>query len=125
MKSGQRLPADPVEKEAALAFNRQLVCCRQAAEWGMRAIQGTFGRIRLPMDANDAPHRSQVLEVIVRLHNVRNRLVGVNQIRNVYAPIWAEDAEEVQIWDSFEEMVFGEMRRRDRVAKFHVIPADL
>lgn len=29
----------------ATAFNRELLSYRQTAEWGMRAIQGSFGRL--------------------------------------------------------------------------------
>ncbi|KAE8262366.1 hypothetical protein A4X09_0g7477 [Tilletia walkeri] len=53
---------------------------RQAAEWGMRALQGAFGRLdlRLPVDK---VKRGLILSVIFSLHNFRARSVGLSQIR--------------------------------------------
>ncbi|KAE8206298.1 hypothetical protein CF327_g7582 [Tilletia walkeri] len=61
---------------------------RQAAEWGMRALQGAFGRLdlRLPVDKRK---RSTILSVIFSLHNFRARRVGLNQLKEVYFPQWA------------------------------------
>jgi hypothetical protein len=28
-----------------------------------------------------------------------------------------------QVWDGFEKMLFGDQRRKDRVARFHNFPA--
>ena len=50
--------------------------------------------------------------------NVRTTLVGISQIRTVYMRIWQE-AEDADIWSDCENVVFGELRRRDRVARFH------
>ena len=46
--------------------------------------------------------------------------MGINQIRNVYEPIWKE-ADGEDLWSGFESMLFGEVRRRDRVSAFHII----
>ncbi|KAG9023439.1 hypothetical protein FS837_005810 [Tulasnella sp. UAMH 9824] len=124
LKSGQRLPVDPAEKEAILALNREIVTARQAAEWGMRSIQSTFGRLRVPLDANDSLRRQRIFAVVLRLHNLRVRRVGISQIRSVYVSTWYESPMEKAVWEGFEEMVFGEMRRFDRVARFHVVAAD-
>ncbi|KAF8589788.1 hypothetical protein K439DRAFT_1645022 [Ramaria rubella] len=43
VKSGQRLPSDPDEREELLCFNRELLSYHQTAEWGMHALQGSFG----------------------------------------------------------------------------------
>ena len=45
-------------------------------------------------------------------------LVGISEIRNVYLPIW-QQAEDNDIWDNLGSLVFGEVRRRDRVSRFH------
>jgi hypothetical protein len=37
----------------------------------------------------------------------------------VYMPIWHENKEEEYIWRNFEDMLFSEQRKRDRVARFH------
>ncbi|KZT62719.1 hypothetical protein CALCODRAFT_425918 [Calocera cornea HHB12733] len=107
-----------------LLFLDQLVSFRQSAEWGMRAIQGSFGRLRLPLDANDPAARRTLLETVFRLHQIRVRLVGINQLRNVYEPIWTETSEQKQVWGSLREMFFPDIRKADRVAKFHYIVVD-
>jgi hypothetical protein len=33
-------------------------------------------------------------------------------------PIWKE--EDGSLWDSFETMLFGEIRKNDRVSRFHL-----
>ncbi|CAD6947117.1 unnamed protein product [Tilletia laevis] len=60
---------------------------RQAAEWGMRALQGAFGRLDLRLPVHKAK-RALILSVIFQLHNWRARHVGLNQIKEVYFPQW-------------------------------------
>ncbi|EJU00937.1 hypothetical protein DACRYDRAFT_29315, partial [Dacryopinax primogenitus] len=36
-----------------LQFIEQLISFRQSAEWGMQAIQGSFGQLQLLLKAND------------------------------------------------------------------------
>jgi hypothetical protein len=108
-------PQDPLERAELFRFNRQLVSCRQAAEWGMRSLQGSFGRLRIPMPSDDARFRQLLLLVICRMHQVRTRLVGINQIKNVYERAWRESG----LYDKFEQMVFGDIQRSDRIGKFY------
>ena len=58
---------------------------RQASEWGMRGLQGSFPRLkrRLPSDNNK---RRLVLETIVFVHNLQTDIVGKNQIKTVFDP---------------------------------------
>ena len=58
---------------------------RQASEWGMRGLQGTFPRCkkRLP---SDKEKRRRVIECIILVHNFRTELVGQNQISEVFGP---------------------------------------
>lgn len=73
---------DDLRQEAyAEAVTRQ----RQSVEWGMRALQGSFGYLatHLPVDNE---RRELILRVILHLHNYRTRRVGLNQIRSVYLP---------------------------------------
>lgn len=119
IKSGQRLPADPMERAEFVAFDRQLLSYRQTAEWGMRALQGSFGRLRVPLDPNDPEWRCDLLELCVRMNNVRASLVGINQIRNVYLPTWRE-AEDARLWFEFEDMLLSDVRAGDRVSRFHL-----
>lgn len=122
IKAGQRLPADPQERSEFKAFDRQLLSFRQTAEWGMRAIQGSFGRLRIPLDINDPQGRGDLLELCARLHNVRVRLVGINEVHSVYVHIWRQ-SEDARLWDMFERMLFRDVRAGDRVARFHFTEA--
>lgn len=123
MKANEALPSDPTAREAVLAKDRQLLSYRQTAEWGMRHLRAGFGRLRVPLDANDPVGRSELLEVCARSSNVRADRVGISEIRNVYMRIW-EDAEDDDIWNNFEDVLFGELRRRDRVSRFHRVAVE-
>lgn len=119
IKTGQRMRGTRAEIDERVAFDRELLSYRQTAEWGMRGLQGSFGRLRIPLEINRQEERADLLEICVRLNNLRAELVGINQIRSVYMPLWRETREEEQVWTNFENMLFGEQRRSDRVARFH------
>lgn len=76
LKAGQRVPAQPDERDAFLAFNGQLLSYRQAAEWSMQQLRGGFGHLRVPLDADDPVGRQELLEVCVHLSNLRAERVG-------------------------------------------------
>ncbi len=118
LKHGQQLPRDPGEQAELEKFNRQLLSCHQAAEWGMRTLQGSFGHLRLPLSIGDDKARARLLKICVCLHNVRTTLVGINQIRNTYEPIWKE-AEDTNMWDHFGDMLVSDIHAHDRVSRFH------
>lgn len=120
MKSGEYLPRDPQARQRIEDYDRQLLSFRQSAEWGMRALQGSFGRLRMPLEVNNAERRGDLLETCVRLQNLRTELVGINQLRTVYMPIWQENEQE-EIWKNFENILYGEQQRNDRVSNFHLI----
>jgi len=103
-----------------LTVNRQLLSYRQTAEWGMHTMQGSFGRLRVPLNINSENRCKWLLETCCRLSNVRTRCVGISQIRNVYMPIW-KAAEDEQLWLSPGDMIFGDIRKRDRVSRFHLV----
>lgn len=117
LKTGDTLPENQNDLQHLLRFSRQVVSARQAAEWGMRTLQGSFGRLKVPLSANDSKYRFILLEVCCRLHQIRTRLVGINQIAQVYVPIWHEV--DVEIFESFERMLFRDIRKRDRIAQFY------
>lgn len=120
LKTGQRLPTNDNSREEVLRFDRQLVSFRQSVEWGMRQIQvnqilyaspvyilithgqGSFGRLRLPMDITNNDGRAALLEICCRLNNVRATCVGISQIRNVYEPLWR--GEDDELWFGFRSM---------------------
>ena len=120
IKAGQRLHGTIEEIEEKLAFDRELLSYRQTAEWGNRALQGSFGRLCIPMEINHKDSRGDLLEICIRLHNLRATQVGLNQIQNVYMPQWRHTAEEEDVWSNFEGMLFSEQRKKDRVSRFHI-----
>jgi len=109
VKSGQVFQETAEDMAERLAFDRELLSCHQAAEWGMRTIQGSFGHLQLPLNINNPAGRSNLLKVCVRLSNLRAQQVGISQIRNTFVPIWKEGEQE-QVWDKFEGMLFGDIR---------------
>jgi hypothetical protein len=120
VKEGEYIPEDPYEQEEFLWWNRQLLSYRQSAEWGNCMLQGSFGRLRVPLDINAECDRQELLELCCRLHNIRTELVGINQIRNVYMPVW-KASEDEELWSNLGDMIFGDIRRRDRVLCFHLV----
>lgn len=85
----------------------------------MRELQGSFGRLRIPLGVEDMDRRGDLIESCFRLHNLRTRLVGINQIKNVYVPVWREGDRE-WIWEGFEDILFSVQRKHDRVRTSHV-----
>jgi len=74
--------------------NVQATQLRQAAEWGMRAIQSAFPRLTEALKYEECGKERQVyLMLMCLLCNFRLESVGLNQIRNVYVPEWSKDAE--------------------------------
>jgi hypothetical protein len=121
IKSGQKLQGTVNEIQERMAFDRELLSYRQTAEWGMRGLQGSFGRLRIPLEIGRQNERGDLIEICVRLNNVRAELVGINQIRTVYMPLWKHTHEEEEVWTNFENMLFSDQRRSDRVSRFHNI----
>ncbi|KAF4604531.1 hypothetical protein EYR40_003305 [Pleurotus pulmonarius] len=119
VKDGDQLPTNPLDRRMLLEENAQLLSYRQTAEWGMRIIQGSFGRLRVPLPIANTKERAELLEIVCRLSNVRATCVGINQIRQVYYPTWRASEDE-RLWKDLRNMVFGDIRHADRVAKFHL-----
>ncbi len=108
LKAGQYIRGSNQQLEAHLELNRELLSYRQTAEWGMRSLQGSFGQLRVPLEVNDNDCRGDLLEICVRLHNLRVRRVGYNQIRTVYMKEWCGDEDQIRLWRSFESILFCE-----------------
>ena len=51
--------------EERFAFDRELLSYRQTAEWGNRALQGSFGRLRIPLEINDSKRRGDLIETCI------------------------------------------------------------
>ena len=119
LKAGVNLPQDSAQRKHAFQLSRSILSYRQTAEWGMRELQGSFGRLRIPLEIEDMEKRADLIESCFRLHNLRTRLVGINQIKNVYVPVWRRGDSE-RIWEGFEDILFSDQRKHDRVRTFHV-----
>ena len=85
----------------------------------MRELQGSFGRLQIPLGAEDMEKRANLIKTCFQLHNLRTRLDGINQIKNVYAPAWSE-GESRRVWEGFENILFSDQRKYDHVGMFHV-----
>lgn len=72
---------------------RQATSMRQAAEWGMRAIQGSFPRTKERLRYEEFGQRRDILECIIYLYNYRCKNVGLNQLRSVFEPELSRDAD--------------------------------
>ena len=57
---------------------------RQSAEWGMRALQASFPRLKDRLIYEEKEERRLILKSIVLLYNVRVRKVGINQVTNTF-----------------------------------------
>jgi hypothetical protein len=81
---------------------------RQASEWGMRGMQGTFPicKKRLP---GDDEMRRLVLDAIVLVHNFQADYVGYSQIRTVFDPEYERVAN---------------LNGYDRIAHYYFRPGD-
>lgn len=66
--------------------NRQATSVRQAAEWGMRAFQGSFPRMKDRFHYEEFGERKIMIKVATYLLNFRTRMVGLNQIKSTFMP---------------------------------------
>jgi hypothetical protein len=73
----------PILREAVIARHEVYVSLRQASEWGMRGLQGSFCRLKDKL-TSDKEKRFLLILSIVLLSNYRTEYVGLNQIANVF-----------------------------------------
>jgi hypothetical protein len=67
----------------------QATSLRQSAEWGMRAIQGSFPRLKDRMIfSENMEQRKLFLHLIAMLLNFRTRRVGLNQLSSTFYPMF-------------------------------------
>ena len=108
MKRGDCVPDSPWTFARQKILNEQLVSARQAAEWGMRALQGSFARLKLPLPATEHQFQAEVIELAVRVHQLRCQAVGINQTRLVYQQVKEENG---LLSQDFRMMLFGDITR--------------
>jgi hypothetical protein len=118
LKERAALGEDPVRAAEQLAYSNAITSARQPAEWGMRALQGAYGRLQMPLDINNPVGRRVLLDTCFRLHNLRTRLIGINQIRTVYMREWGSESD--RFLHELHSMFFSDIRDNDRVRRFHL-----
>ena len=90
---------DVAQAETSRDFDviSQATALRQAAEWGMRAIQSSMPRLkdRFLYEDEEKEHRERevILKLVPLLYNFRLEFVGLNQLRTVYVPNWSKDSD--------------------------------
>jgi DDE superfamily endonuclease len=75
-----------------MAMMKEATSLRQAAEWGMRAIQGSMPRLTEKIKYETKGERKIVLKLVPLLYNLRLAKVGLNQLANTYVPGWSKDS---------------------------------
>ena len=88
------------EVEHNVRIQLEATSMRQAAEWGMRAVQSSFPRLKDRFVYEEGGERQIVLHSMFLLYNLRTRMVGINQIRSFYMPFLTIDGNEVFSGDS-------------------------
>jgi hypothetical protein len=81
---------------------------RQASEWGMRGLQGTFPCCKKRLPSDSVKHRL-VIEGIILVHNYRTHTVGQNQIKAVF------DSEYARVVN---------LEGYDRISQYYFHPGD-
>lgn len=72
---------------------KEATSLRQAAEWGMRALQGSMPRLKDNLAYENNGERKRILKLVPLLYNIQLARVGLNQIANTYVPAWSKDAD--------------------------------
>jgi DDE superfamily endonuclease len=87
-------PQDPQNAKTQADIRRQseATSLRQAAEWGMRAIQGSMPRLTETIKYEKKGERRRVMKLVPLLYNLRLARVGLNQLANTYVLHRSKDA---------------------------------
>lgn len=75
----------PILQSYLLRVSNSYVSLRQASEWGMCGVQGSFPRFKKRIPSNKAKQK-RILQSIICFHNFRTHIVGCNQIKTVFDP---------------------------------------
>jgi hypothetical protein len=75
----------PILRDAILEQANTYTSLRQASEWGMKALQGSFSRLKSRLSSNQNK-RYNIIMCVALLHNFRTEVLGVNQIATVFNP---------------------------------------
>ena len=80
------------ENVQQISEGRQATATRKAAEWGTRALQGSFLRLKDRLTYEESGERRAILLFVTLLFIFRTSVVGLNQILNKYMPTLSVDA---------------------------------
>jgi hypothetical protein len=80
------------EQRLDLQRKRQVTSMRQAAEWGMRAIQSSFPHLKDTFVYEDTGEHHILMKMVCLLYNLHARTVEINQIISVFMKDLNEDA---------------------------------
>jgi DDE superfamily endonuclease len=89
IKTGRQPPPDATDRQRRIAAEATSMC--QSAEWGMRAFQSAFPKLKIPIEYEERGERKIILKVAVLLYNWRANTVGLNQIRTTFMPHLDQD----------------------------------
>ena len=84
IRSAQTPPATGVAED--IIIYKEATSVRQLSEWGMRSLQGGMPRIKNTFYYEERGERGVIIEMVIRLFNIRARLVGISQIRSAFMP---------------------------------------
>lgn len=91
IKSGVQSSISTFTAEDVL-IESQATSARQSAEWGMRALQSSFPRLKDRLIFEVRGERRLILVSSVLLFNFRTSVVGLNQLLHVYMPHLSPEA---------------------------------
>ena len=86
IKSGKEKLGESADRRRV---RQQATAVRQSVEWGMRAVQGSFPRLKdrfLFLEGSD--DRRIFLHLISMLLNYRTSSIGLNQLQSTFYPIF-------------------------------------
>ena len=83
LKDGDIFKVHHTARHGALVMSNAIVGTRQAAEWGMGAVEKPFQRLKMCLPF-DPVLRGVRLNNMFKLYNLRVRTTGISQIKNVF-----------------------------------------
>ena len=95
-------------RDKLLKISNVYTSLRQASEWGMRGLQGSFPRCKKRLPTNNYQRR-QILEAIIFIHNFWTEVVGFSQIKTVFDP-------------EYERIIT--LEGYDRISQYYLRPGD-
>ena len=95
-------------RDQILKLSNVYTSLRQASEWGMRGLQGSFPQCKKRLPTNQLQRR-KILEAIIFVHNFRTEVVGYSQIQTVFDP-------------EYERSIT--LEGYDRIAQYYLHPGD-